>query len=146
MTDNILPPDDGNGAAIPPDVPVNNQPPDNPDPVPDDDLGPRLERLGGEPAPDITPEEFARLQQAGQIHIDPRGRVRKPSGMRPMPASRCASGERGIPVMSPIDLDRCARRWRWMASTRPMPSARWLQPRALRRSDNRAGSPRQASV
>lgn len=44
------------------------------DPV--DDLGPRLERLGGEPAPDITPEEFARLQQAGQIHIDPRGRVR----------------------------------------------------------------------
>jgi hypothetical protein len=40
------------------------------------DLGPRLERLGGEPAPDITPEEFARLQQAGQIHIDPRGRVR----------------------------------------------------------------------
>ncbi|MCC6800350.1 MAG: hypothetical protein IT325_09540 [Anaerolineae bacterium] len=41
-----------------------------------DDLGSRLERLGGEPAPDITPEEFARLQQAGQIHIDPRGRVR----------------------------------------------------------------------
>ena len=41
-----------------------------------DDLRPRLERLGGEPAPDITPEEFARLQQAGQIHIDPRGRVR----------------------------------------------------------------------
>lgn len=37
---------------------------------------PRLERLGGEPAPDITPEEFARLQQSGQIHIDPRGRVR----------------------------------------------------------------------
>ncbi len=76
MTDNILPPDDGNGAAIPPDVPVDNQTPDNPDPVLDDDLGPRLERLGGEPAPDITPEEFARLQQAGQIHIDPRGRVR----------------------------------------------------------------------
>lgn len=45
-------------------------------PAPDDDLGSRLERLGGEPAPDITPEEFARLQQAGQIHIDPRGRVR----------------------------------------------------------------------
>lgn len=42
----------------------------------DDDLKPRLERLGGEPAPDITPEEFARLQQSGQIHIDPRGRVR----------------------------------------------------------------------
>jgi hypothetical protein len=41
-----------------------------------EDLKPRLERLGGEPAPDITPEEFARLQQSGQIHIDPRGRVR----------------------------------------------------------------------
>jgi hypothetical protein len=36
----------------------------------------RLERLGGEPAPAISPEEFARLQQAGQIHIDARGRVR----------------------------------------------------------------------
>jgi hypothetical protein len=36
----------------------------------------RLERLGGEPAPVITPEEFARLQQAGQVHIDSRGRVR----------------------------------------------------------------------
>jgi hypothetical protein len=44
-----------------------------------DDLKPRLERLGGEPAPDITPEEFARLQQSGQIHIDPRGRVRSSS-------------------------------------------------------------------
>jgi hypothetical protein len=41
-----------------------------------EDMQPRLERLGGEPAPDITPEEFARLQQSGQIHIDPRGRVR----------------------------------------------------------------------
>ena len=35
----------------------------------------RLERLGGEPAPVITPEEFARLQKAGQVHIDSRGRV-----------------------------------------------------------------------
>ena len=42
----------------------------------DPEMKPRLERLGGEPAPDITPEEFARLQQSGQIHIDPRGRVR----------------------------------------------------------------------
>jgi len=38
--------------------------------------GDRLERLGGEPAPVITPEEFARLQRAGQVHIDERGRVR----------------------------------------------------------------------
>lgn len=36
----------------------------------------RLERLGGEPAPVITPEEFARLQRAGQVHIDERGRIR----------------------------------------------------------------------
>ena len=34
------------------------------------------ERLGGEPAPVITPEEFARLQKAGQVHIDSGGRVR----------------------------------------------------------------------
>lgn len=44
--------------------------------TPDDRMNERLERLGGEPAPDITPEEFARLRQSGQIHIDPRGRVR----------------------------------------------------------------------
>jgi hypothetical protein len=42
----------------------------------DDQMNDRLERLGGEPAPVITPEEFARLQQAGQVHIDSRGRVR----------------------------------------------------------------------
>lgn len=41
-----------------------------------DRMAERLERLGGEPAPAITPEEFARLQQAGQIHIDSRGRIR----------------------------------------------------------------------
>ncbi|MCE2488705.1 MAG: hypothetical protein J4G17_01850 [Anaerolineae bacterium] len=32
--------------------------------------------LAGEPAPAVTPEEFARLQDAGQVHIDARGRVR----------------------------------------------------------------------
>lgn len=42
----------------------------------DDGYGDRLERLGGEPAPVITPEEFARLQRAGQVHIDAHGRVR----------------------------------------------------------------------
>ncbi len=42
----------------------------------DEAMARRLERLGGEPAPAISPEEFARLQQAGQIHIDSRGRVR----------------------------------------------------------------------
>lgn len=49
----------------------------------DDRMGERLERLGGEPAPVITPEEFARLQRAGQVHIDARGRVKtaRPSDM-----------------------------------------------------------------
>jgi len=41
-----------------------------------DGMEERLERLGGEPAPVITPEEFARLQKAGQVNIDARGRVR----------------------------------------------------------------------
>lgn len=45
-------------------------------PEAEDTMKKRLERLGGEPAPAISPEEFARLQQAGQIHIDSRGRVR----------------------------------------------------------------------
>lgn len=72
MSDNSLPPDDI--AAPPPDDAAVNDTPDADDS--EADLGSRLERLGGEPAPDITPDEFARLQQAGQIHIDPRGRVR----------------------------------------------------------------------
>lgn len=58
----------------------NNNPVDNEQgndaPQNNDDMGDRLERLGGEPAPVITPEEFARLQKAGQVHIDSRGRVR----------------------------------------------------------------------
>jgi|SRR5690606_14880308 hypothetical protein len=52
------------------------EPPKSTTPPSDDDMKDRLERLGGEPAPVITPEEFARLQQAGQVHIDSRGRVR----------------------------------------------------------------------
>lgn len=58
-----------------PEAPINNDngadDHNNDDPRMDE----RLERLGGEPAPVITPEEFARLQQAGQVHIDARGRV-----------------------------------------------------------------------
>lgn len=42
----------------------------------DEGMQDRLERLGGEPAPVITPEEFARLQKMGQVNIDARGRVR----------------------------------------------------------------------
>jgi len=73
------PPQQGIPPQAPPAEPpkeVDETPAAPESPAPDDDLGSRLERLGGEPAPDITPEEFARLQQAGQIHIDPRGRVR----------------------------------------------------------------------
>lgn len=55
-------------------IPVNDEQNDNSSN--DEDMGDRLERLGGEPAPVITPEEFARLQKAGQVHIDSRGRVR----------------------------------------------------------------------
>ncbi|MDX2162120.1 MAG: hypothetical protein SF162_12400 [bacterium] len=62
------PPNDG--------TPTNTSPPAGDAPIPPDDLQDRLERLGGEPAPVITPEEFARLQKAGQVHIDQMGRVR----------------------------------------------------------------------
>jgi hypothetical protein len=61
----------------------NNIPNNNADDTPEDDMGERLERLGGEPAPVITPEEFARLQKAGQVHIDSRGRVRTASRSGP---------------------------------------------------------------
>ncbi len=56
---------------------VGHDMPETHDPAVDDPhYDNRLERLGGEPAPVITPEEFARLQRAGQVHIDARGRVR----------------------------------------------------------------------
>jgi hypothetical protein len=79
MADNRVPPTDDEVPATPPEeTGETGQPGGNGDTPGDqaEDLGPRLERLGGEPAPDITPEEFARLQQAEKIHIDPRGRVR----------------------------------------------------------------------
>lgn len=77
MTDtNNLPVDNDN-------APAENTPaaPAPPPSVPENEAGndrmdERLERLGGEPAPAITPEEFARLQRAGQVHIDARGRVK----------------------------------------------------------------------
>jgi hypothetical protein len=59
---------------------VKTEPPTEKPPKPSLDaemrMEERLERLGGEPAPAITPEEFARLQKAGQVHIDAQGRVR----------------------------------------------------------------------
>jgi len=59
--------------TVPPVYSAPTQPPTMPE---DDGYGDRLERLGGEPAPVITPEEFARLQRQGQVNIDARGRVR----------------------------------------------------------------------
>lgn len=75
MTDqpnNNIPNDEPEAANEAPvqDSAVNDEQPNN------EEYGERLERLGGEPAPVITPEEFARLQRAGQVHIDARGRVR----------------------------------------------------------------------
>ena len=66
--------DDNRNDAPPVNLPPSSSAPSNT--PPQDDLGERLERLGGEPAPAITPEEFERLQKAGQVHIDSRGRVR----------------------------------------------------------------------
>lgn len=65
-------------APSPEDIEIPTAPPpadEQPESV-DDKMGKRLERLGGEPAPVITPEEFARLQKSGQVNIDSRGRVR----------------------------------------------------------------------
>ncbi len=45
-------------------------------PTEDDQMRDRIDRLGGEAAPDISPEEFARLQRTGSVHIDSHGRVR----------------------------------------------------------------------
>jgi len=44
--------------------------------IPEDHLQERIDRLAGEQAPDITPEEFARLQRSCSLHIDSHGRVR----------------------------------------------------------------------
>lgn len=68
-------------------TPVNRNPllpPLPPLPGEEDDVAPetqaaqeeRVSRLAGEPAPDISPEEFARLQRTGApINLDSRGRV-----------------------------------------------------------------------
>jgi hypothetical protein len=66
---------------------ANGQQENHASPLADPDMDERINRLGGEPAPVITPEEFARLQKAGQVHIDARGRVR---------ASRRRDAEAGV--------------------------------------------------
>jgi hypothetical protein len=83
--------DDMSNAGAPPaaaPVPPNTAPPRTsapPEPLaspsmpPGDEevIGERITRLSGEAAPDLSPEEFARLQRSGgAINIDPRGRIR----------------------------------------------------------------------
>jgi hypothetical protein len=64
----------------------NTNLPNNPDTNPPDDLTPRVDRLSGDAAPDLTPEEFARLQNSEQaINIDARGRVRVDRGSEDSP-------------------------------------------------------------
>ncbi|GAB4513501.1 MAG: hypothetical protein OHK0046_14260 [Anaerolineae bacterium] len=81
MEDNMpMPPQDGTspvgGSASNGDAQAHDNVLPRHTPPAKDEFEERLERLGGEPAPVITPEEFARLQKAGQVHIDSRGRVR----------------------------------------------------------------------
>lgn len=64
-------------------LPTDDQGDNSPEFGGEENMDGRLERLGGEPAPVITPEEFARLQKAGQVHIDARGRVRTASRSGP---------------------------------------------------------------
>jgi hypothetical protein len=77
MSDTNNPPMDNSNPPVEGAPPVPQAPANVPEStVGADNMDERLERLGGEPAPAITPEEFARLQKAGQVHIDARGRVK----------------------------------------------------------------------
>ncbi len=51
-------------------------PPDAPHEEEEGFMSDRIDRLSGEPAPDISPDEFARLQRGGALNLDARGRVR----------------------------------------------------------------------
>lgn len=76
----MLPNDNMPSDNVPVDEPVdveNQASPEPPETIPEDQsMQARIDRLGGEAAPDISPEEFARLQRTGSLHIDSRGRVR----------------------------------------------------------------------
>ena len=60
----------------PPINPSDAQPPSASNPPGSGDLNERIDRLSGEAAPDISPDEFARLQRSGSVHIDAQGRIR----------------------------------------------------------------------
>ncbi|MCU0474689.1 MAG: hypothetical protein MUC99_01000 [Anaerolineae bacterium] len=82
------PTDEASPAAPRASVPPAPPPPPVATVTDDDGMADRLERLGGEMAPLITPEDFARLQNAGQVHIDAQGRVRT--------ARRSAQADAGV--------------------------------------------------
>jgi hypothetical protein len=66
--------DNANIAEPQPQLQAQHQQPTS---IPEDpEMQARLDRLGGEAAPDISPEEFVRLQRLGSVHIDARGRIR----------------------------------------------------------------------
>ncbi len=73
---NNIPTEDEESTTNTGDTSESAAPPEDSAPESESDMSDRLERLGGEPAPVITPDEFASLQKAGQVHIDSRGRVR----------------------------------------------------------------------
>lgn len=65
--------------TAPPETSAPSAPPASSSMPPGDEevIGERINRLSGEAAPDLSPEEFARLQRSGgAINIDPRGRIR----------------------------------------------------------------------
>ena len=69
-------PANGGNGVQPGNPPNTTGPADVPHEDPHDGMKERIDRLAGEQAPDITPEEFARLQRSGSLHIDAQGRVR----------------------------------------------------------------------
>jgi hypothetical protein len=71
MLEEVMQPEDHNNPAS-----NNTDSGQQPATIPEDRLQERIDRLAGEQAPDITPEEFARLQRSGSLHIDSHGRVR----------------------------------------------------------------------
>jgi hypothetical protein len=75
---NTTPADNTTPPGTPPtaNLPGEARPASPPPADPTDDMKQRVDRLAGEQAPDITPEEFARLQRSGSLHIDAQGRVR----------------------------------------------------------------------
>ncbi len=71
-------------------------------PTEDDQMRERIDRLGGEAAPDISPEEFARLQRTGSLHIDSHGRI------RPIPRRKWSASSQVSPASSRAMRNTCS--------------------------------------